>query len=326
VAAVGPSGGLLAGKPSRLLASLIIAASCGLSACHHEEGLGRRIIPLGQPVPKGGGRYVVGQPYKINGRWYTPQNYSHYDKVGIASWYGDLFYGRYTANGEIFDSNRLSAANPTLPLPAYVKVTNLENGRTVVVRVNDRGPYHGERLIDLSRRSADVLGFRQKGTARVRVTYLGMAPLNGDDSYERRYLAAQGWTHYASAGTSQASDPIAVGSIPEPVRQPARPNTTTVAMRQVAPVRPQPAMPPAPPLQSAGGFSIQAGSFKMEENAARARQTLGDIAAVDVDPIAVGSDTYYRVRVGPFGDRASAEAALSRVTNAGYASARIVAH
>ena len=120
--------------------------------------------------------------------------------VGTASWYGELFHGRRTANGEIYDMDRLSAASPTLPMPVYARVTNLENRRSIIVRVNDRGPYRSDRIIDLSRRSAEVLGFRGRGTAPVRVQYLARAPLNGDDSYERRYLASQGWAQFASQG------------------------------------------------------------------------------------------------------------------------------
>ncbi len=138
-------------------------------------------------VPKGGGRYVVGQPYKVAGRWFRPAEDPDYDETGVASWYGPNFHGRQTANGEIFDQFALSAAHPTLPLPSYVRVLNMENGRSVTVRVNDRGPFVSGRLIDLSRRTAEVLGYIDNGTARVRVTYLGRAPVEGDDT---RFLVA----------------------------------------------------------------------------------------------------------------------------------------
>ncbi len=137
-------------------------------------------------MPKGGGVYQIGKPYEISGLTYTPREEPGYDRVGNASWYGELFHGRRTANGEIYDMDRLSAAHPTLPLPVYARVTNLNNGRTIVVRINDRGPYARDRIIDLSRRSAELLGFRNNGTATVRVKYLGRAPLDGDDSYERQ--------------------------------------------------------------------------------------------------------------------------------------------
>lgn len=152
-----------------------------------------RLIPAGAPVPKGGGHYKIGAPYKVSGRWYIPKEDPHYDQTGIASWYGSDFHGRATANGEVFDMGALTAAHPTLPLPSYAYVTNLENGRTVLVRINDRGPYANDRVIDLSREVAKHLGSEGQGLARVRVRYAGRAPLNGDDRHEREYLAAQPW-------------------------------------------------------------------------------------------------------------------------------------
>ncbi len=133
-------------------------------------------------VPKGGGRSQIGKPYKIKGKWFTPKHDPNYDKTGIASWYGPNFHGRQTANGEIFDQYAISAAHPTLPLPSYVRVTNLENNKSIVVRVNDRGPFASGRIIDLSKRTADILGVIRNGTARVRVRYIGKAPLEGDDT------------------------------------------------------------------------------------------------------------------------------------------------
>jgi peptidoglycan lytic transglycosylase len=141
----------------------------------------QRVIEPGEPVPKGGGVYHVGQPYVVAGRVYVPEENPHYQAVGLASWYGEDFHGRYTANGEIFDLNGISAAHPTLPLPSYVRVTNLANGRSLIVRVNDRGPYHGDRIIDVSGRAAHLLDFRSRGTAWVRVEYVGRAPMQGSD-------------------------------------------------------------------------------------------------------------------------------------------------
>ncbi len=138
-------------------------------------------------VPKGGGRYMVGSPYKVAGRWYRPSENTSYDQTGTASWYGPNFHGRMTANGETFDQFHLSGAHTTLPLPSYVRVQNLANGRSVVVRINDRGPFAHNRLIDVSKRTAEVLGFIESGTAEVRVTYIGRAPVEGDDT---QYLVA----------------------------------------------------------------------------------------------------------------------------------------
>jgi rare lipoprotein A len=140
-----------------------------------------RLVEPGQPVPKGGGHYQVGNPYVVGGRTYVPREDPNYRAEGLASWYGEDFHGRQTANGEIYDMHGISAAHPTLPLPCYARVTNLANGRSVIVRVNDRGPYHSNRLIDLSVKTAHLLDFYGDGLARVRVEYVGPAPLTGSD-------------------------------------------------------------------------------------------------------------------------------------------------
>ena len=116
-----------------------------------------------------GGVYKIGNPYQIMGRWYYPKEDYSYSEVGVASWYGDDFHAKRTANGEKYDMNTLTAAHRTLPLPSIVRVTNLENGRSLVVRVNDRGPYAKERIIDISKRGAQLLGYQTKGTAKVKV-------------------------------------------------------------------------------------------------------------------------------------------------------------
>src|SRR6201999_2153765 len=140
-----------------------------------------RVVELGDPVPKGGGTYRVGKPYTVAGRMYVPEEDVNYREEGLASWYGDDFHGRLTANGEVFDMGSLTAAHPTLPMPCYARVTNLSNGRSLIVRVNDRGPYHGNRLIDVSNKAAELLEFKGNGVARVRVEYVGRAPLEGSD-------------------------------------------------------------------------------------------------------------------------------------------------
>ncbi len=140
-----------------------------------------RVVRPGDPVPKGGGRAMLGKPYTVAGKRYTPIANPHYSAKGVASWYGMDFHGRLTANGEVFDKESIAAAHPTLPLPSYVRVTNLDNGLSLVVRVNDRGPYHGRRVIDVSRRAAELLEFRQVGTARVKVDFIRQASVNGSD-------------------------------------------------------------------------------------------------------------------------------------------------
>ena len=166
-------------------AGALALANCsgGISRIDPRYGVAAsaRVVQLGQPVPKGGGVYRVGKPYTVAGRTYVPQNDPNYTAIGLASWYGDDFHGRYTANGEIFDENAISAASPTLPLPSYARVTNLHNHRSIVVRVNDRGPYARNRIIDLSIKTAKLLGFYNRGVAKVKVEYVGRAPLAGSD-------------------------------------------------------------------------------------------------------------------------------------------------
>ena len=362
----------------RLCLSLALIASLGafIAACGGDgERLGERVIPLGQPVPKGGGVYMLGKPYQVGGMWYTPREEPGYNRVGRASWYGELFHGRRTANGEIYDMDRLSAASPTLPLPVYAQVTNLTNGRTIVVRVNDRGPYANDRILDLSRHSAEVLGFRGSGTALVRVKYLGRAPLSGDDRYEQKFLAGQSWMQVASKAARKNKAPTAdvaslplenpenlqapwkdaapvqpaAQSAPAPIQQDA---AASYGWTMVAPPKQAEAVPvdaplywqaspraaerpqvaatgslPQPSKQShqSAGFLIQAGSFKARENADKARAALSAIAPVELAEIEADGNLYFRVRIGPFPEQSSAEAALSKVTQAGYQGAKIIA-
>lgn len=195
------------GAHAAAVGGLLVLGACARSA---QESSPRRlhttwsprVVSEGQSVPRGGGVYKLGSAYQIKGQWYQPREEPAYDRHGIASWYGADFHGRKTANGEVYDMNALTAAHPTLPLPSYVHVTNIDTGRTLLVRVNDRGPYANDRIIDMSRHSARLLGFEGRGTARVRVTYAGPAPLDGNEMRERRHLAAQPWyrTGYAQSG------------------------------------------------------------------------------------------------------------------------------
>ena len=141
----------------------------------------RRVIADGQPIPPGGGQYLVGKPYTVAGQTYYPSE-RKITQVGLASWYGDAFHGRLTANGEIYDRDGFSAAHPTMPLPSYARVTNLRNNHSMIVRVNDRGPYHANRIMDVSKRVADALDFQRGGTSKVKVEYVGRASLAGSDN------------------------------------------------------------------------------------------------------------------------------------------------
>jgi rare lipoprotein A len=164
-----------------------------------------RLFAEGDQIPKGGGHYKLGSPYKIANRWYVPAEEPGYDKAGLASWYGTDFHGRKTANGEVFDMYALTAAHPTLPLPSYAYVTSTKTGRTVLVRINDRGPYAHDRIMDLSRRTAEALGIHSAGVSEVRVKYAGRAPLNGDDTHERRFLASQPWAQNFAQSAPQSA-------------------------------------------------------------------------------------------------------------------------
>ena len=140
-----------------------------------------RVVAAGQPVPRGGGRVVLGKPYRVAGKTYIPRDDRSYSATGSASWYGAAFHGRLTANGEVYDVNGLTAAHPTMPLPSYARVTNTANGRSLIVRVNDRGPFVRNRVIDLSAKAAEMLGYKAAGVGKVRVDYMGPADMDGLD-------------------------------------------------------------------------------------------------------------------------------------------------
>ncbi len=220
--------GALAARRGWLAAGAAVAAA--LSGCasptvqHYAHGheyfsqakyghASPKVIADGEPVPKGGGQYLVGHPYTIAGHTYYPSETTAYSAVGMASWYGAAFHGRRTANGEVYDMASLTAAHPTLPLPCYARVTNLGNGYSVIVRVNDRGPYHGGRVMDVSSRTADVLGFKGAGTARIKVEYVGHAPLEGSDDAT---LMASLRTDGAPATLNGYPAPVMVASGSEP--------------------------------------------------------------------------------------------------------------
>src|ERR1700733_11439601 len=176
-----------AARGAAAVATCLVLANCASSSLSsrvdpkYGVSSSPRVVALGDPVPKGGGTYRVGKPYTVAGRVYVPEEDVNYREEGLASWYGDDFHGRLTANGEVFDMGGLTAAHPTLPMPSYARVTNLTNGKSLIVRVNDRGPYHGNRLIDVSNKAAELLDFKGNGVARVRVEYVGRAPLEGSD-------------------------------------------------------------------------------------------------------------------------------------------------
>ena len=291
-------------------------------------GTGSPIYPGNGPVPWGGGRYHVGKPYQVAGEWFTPKEQPGYDKKGTASWYGEDFNRRKTSNGEWFDMNRLTAAHATLPLPSYVKVTNLANGREVVVRVNDRGPFVDTRIIDLSRRTAEVLEFKNKGKAQVRVQYIGPAPLNDKGGKHlvamnselergtplRKMIAAAD----SRKGKAASSSMMVAEAAPARKAAPAVAQAETVAYEQPA----EPAAPAAPSGEVS--YYIQLGSFSDTENAARARDQFASAWPVQFIELSGDAGPVFRVRLGPISDSDDAHTALVDAQAAGYGDARLI--
>ncbi len=291
-------------------------------------GQGSPIYPGGGPVPWGGGRYYVGKPYQVAGEWFTPREQPDYDKKGVASWYGEDFNRRKTSNGEWFDMNRLTAASATLPLPSYVKVTNLDNGREVVVRVNDRGPFVDTRIMDLSKAAADELGYLKKGTTKVRVQYLGPAPLNDNGG---KHLVAMNTE--LQRGTpnrnliaaadrrrgKSSSDGVTVAQL-KPAKKSSQPVAETVAY-QPPPASQAPAT--AAPTGEVSYF-IQLGSFSDGDNAARAREHFASVWPVQFIELSGAAGSVYRVRLGPISDADDAQTALSDAQTAGFTDARLI--
>lgn len=259
-------------------------------------------------IPLGGGRYHVGKPYQVAGRWFTPKEQPGYDKSGMASWYGEAFHRRKTSNGEYFDMNQLTAAHPTLPIPSYAKVTNLSNGRTVVVRINDRGPFVGTRIIDLSKRTADALEFRHRGKTEVRVQWLGRAPINDTGSH----LAMMNTKLHRGSNLSQLA--AATGQ---------RANSTQVAEYEpkVAPV--QRVSVAQDESFSSGGFIVHAATFTSATNAKAAQEYLATIAATQILQLSGQDGLVYRVHVGPVATLSEAQSILRNVKQSGFPEALV---
>lgn len=233
------------GRATMIVAAALTLANCKTVGTGFDPKYGVTASPRkyndGDTIPKGNGRYHVGKPYVIAGVTYVPQENPDYRAEGIASWYGDAFHGRLTSNGEVFDMRSISAAHPTLPLPSYVRVTNLSNRRSLIVRVNDRGPFHANRVIDLSSRAAEMLGFRDRGTARVRVEYVGRAKLEGSDDIQlAATLRENGPTPAPSQVRIARERPfLREPEVPQAVReQPARIASAQPPQRQQPPVVP----------------------------------------------------------------------------------------
>ena len=296
-----------------LLAIGLIVAGCSSAKRDPFAGIGSPYYAKAGPLPKGGGRYLVGDSYEVAGFRFTPKEQPNYDKTGVASWYGPQFHRRMTSNGEWFDMNELTAAHATLPLPSYAKVTNLENGRTVVVRINDRGPFVGTRIIDMSRRSAEVLGYKPKGTAKVRVQYIGPAPLND----QGQQLAAL--NQELRNGTS-------VGQMTALLNGDAinRPTQLAAAEPDYDSDQPEPTIASATNDYQSPQYFVQVGSFADPYNAERAREELADSGPVEVEQLIGVAGPLYRVRIGPIRNEDQAQVALRQAVDLGHPDARLI--
>ncbi len=329
---------------SRSLAvTLFAVSSLLLSACAETQlatHYAKKVDWPGQETQKGS--YKVGNPYQVGGTWYYPKENYALAETGIASWYGPDFHGKKTANGEVYDQHELTAAHRTLPMPSLVRVTNLENGRAVVVRVNDRGPFSKSRVIDVSRRAAELLGMIGPGTARVRVEVLekqsrqmAEAARQGVDTSR---LTLNDLDRYGSSGAQQVAmvqAPASSGDLPDSLKTPtitveelnsngkivpmAVPTKSVAVTGHVEKGRflPDPVVTTEPVART--GIFVQAGSFASRANADRLVAQLKTISSARIDEAFVNGRTMYRVKLGPIASVAEADAVLARVSKAGSA-------
>lgn len=312
VSAIRPAHHVRAGPAERIFAVhairrcvVALLLMSGLAACVSDPG-GQGERPGGSAAlrtPTPNPHQKVGAPYRVGGRLYVPRVDPDYDEIGIASWYGPNFHGKLTANGELFDQDRLTAAHPILPLPSLLRVTNLENGRDVIVRLNDRGPFAADRIIDLSRGTADHLGMRQQGLARVRVEYIGAAAMQ--DAIVRLGDPERGWKLPASTPSA------ALASVTPPPSSPA-PTTPAAA----APIRGT----PAPGAAEPPAYVVEVGTFAEPVLAEMARAQLPPNLPSDIDTRAEG----YVLRLGPYLHEFAATEAEKAMQRLGFAAVRIV--
>jgi rare lipoprotein A len=307
------------------------------------------------------GSYKIGAPYKIDGVTYTPQEEFNHVETGVASWYGPGFHGKSTANGEPYDQSARTAAHRTLQMPAIVRVTNLDNGMSTVVRINDRGPFARSRIIDLSRTAAQELDIVRNGTGHVRIEQLQAESLAvkdvaiaGGGPAEQQAAVAQASSGRYAPAQAQAPVQTAAYAPPPPAPAPAytQPAYTQPAYSQPAPTQPvwptnprSPAADPAPAyipassggatvaslangstLQPASGFYVQTGAFATPENAERQRGAVSSYGASEISQGSAGGRDVYRVRLGPYTTSDAAGIVADRLKRSGYGDARVVAN
>ena len=313
----------------RHILPILLACAATLAGCTESKLVVDQAKVITNPGPAKPGPYKIGKPYQVNGVWYYPKADYRYSETGIASWYGPGFHGKRTANGEVYDENGLTAAHKTLPMPSMVRVTNLENGRSIEVRVNDRGPFPAGRLIDMTRRGAQLLGFIDRGTARVRVDIMpeesqqlaALASRQGGDQVPPPPKAAP-----AGEVTSGGLAPIAGSKVSpgktQPTAQPAPAATQPGAQATVA--VPQPDGKVTQVAVKPTNIFIQAGAFLRQANANQLSGQLKKYGPVKIAQIYVEQQRYYRVRVGPIASVEEADRTLKRMIAEGHPESRIV--
>jgi rare lipoprotein A len=329
-------------KDNKFIGVMRRAAFCGasllaLSACSESKLLLHTAKTMQGPQSNAStGYYKVGNPYQINGVWYYPAEDWNYDETGIASWYGPGFHEKMTANGETFDQNDLTAAHRTLPMPSIVEVTNLDNGRSLQLRVNDRGPYAYGRILDVSRRGSQLLGFNQQGTAKVRVRLLvpetqqaiaamrngtgggaqvarADTPIRTDVDVSRPSVGSQ--TLAPPPGAKSESAPVtsqpALPRANAPEREATKPVVLDGKVTQVA-------------VKPTNNIYVQVGAFSQQQNAHQVQVKLNRVPNVTISPTRINGREFFRVRSGPLATTEQADTILAQIIKSGYPDARVV--
>lgn len=265
-------------------------------------------------------RYKIGAPYEIYGVWYYPERDLNYDETGIASWYGDEFAGKPTANGETFNPSIVSAAHKTLPMPSAVRVINLENGRSLVVRVNDRGPFVSGRIIDLSREAARLLGFKDNGIARVRVQILA------EESLRLEREAKAGRFPKIGKKSRQPQPKVNSAAVPSSSLK-SKDNTDDEKSELVSAIdlissNRETDVIELTPVST--NIFVQVGAFKQESNAQAVFSKISDIDRSAISHFDDDGVQIFRVRIGPLTEIAAADKVLDKVIKRGFRSAKIV--